>query len=280
MKNFIIIIGLLVPSLLYAQNPGYMGKKNVIDLSVSGSYPLIHNTGIWMNSTSFYKRKNNKLVQGNESFTYGYRLNFSHAFSRKFGLALEIGRNSMQMAMPNGATIYIENLDNFYNNHHSLYVNQEAFRIIETLIMPKIEFSTKDGLLPIGVVHQIGFGFGMIKIKDQKYLSYVYSDSDDNPNPTPDYTTNLYDKSSVFKSKTLFYGFTVKTPISKSVLLNYGVRYTLNLVSSKINYRQALDYYSGKTEEYWYTEDELAALIKHRNLRSFIALHFGVSYAF
>ena len=66
----------------------------------------------------------------------------------------------------------------------------------------------------------------------------------------------------------------MKTALSKSLLLNYGFRYTLNLNSSGLNKT------SNSINQFYLSQQDVSKLINKQRLYNLINFNLGLTYAF
>src|SRR5690606_5491330 len=79
---------------------------------------------------------------------------------------------------------------------------------------------------------------------------------------------------------TILYAFNVRTPISRSLLLNYGIRYTLNLDFGRFNGYGNYTYGYGSTNKYYTDDAVVRQKMGTKRLASIIMLNFGINYVF
>jgi hypothetical protein len=253
----------------HAQNPGYFGKKNVIDFTFIAQSPVFGNIGYQGGSNQLLKLENGNLVESKDRFDWGFRFNYSHPTKRDFALGIEAGYDYYSVQRN-----YRSDAD-YYTNYYF-----EKLDVKSLSIMPKLEFSNEGGLLPMGISHQIGIGIRMVKPVD-KAFSYAQTDfyaSNVNIPITTEGAEYLKYTGSAVKGMTLMYALNFRTPLTKSLLLNYGIRYTLNFMSKT--------YFSAYNSQETYpnvlklTENEFQSIVRTRKQLSFIQANIGLSYAF
>lgn len=92
----------------------------------------------------------------------------------------------------------------------------EELRLQYVSIMPKYAFSGRTQFLPIGVTHQVGLGYFSVTGRyDGQYSSGP--------------TSGKYPR---FNGLSILYELTMRTALSKKILLAYSMRFTLNEVFS------------------------------------------------
>ena len=254
-----VLLMLVLVNQVNAQNPGYFGSKNVVDFSLNGQYNLFSNLG-----KNFYKFENDKLVRYKDRVDWGFRINYSRVFKRNFALGIECGYDyyRIQPRQIYGFSSYSP-------------IDFENWDVKSLNIMPKIEFSTEGGLLPMGISHQIGVGVRLVRVVDKEY-HYVLDGNGSQPfvlnNAIVMPESYLYKKTA--KGLVLMYALHMRTPISKRLFLNYGFRYTLNFMSKQ------LDYSTGTSQNLVMTSGEYQNLVRQRKQASFIQGNIGLSFAF
>lgn len=219
-----LFLALITSSSLMAQdNYGYYGKKTFVDISSSSYVPMIYAL-THLGRKQEVAPSGNSLLQANNWFNIGARVSIGHAVKTNVGIALEIGYDQFTLA---------ENVLNGQYNSNSYVTNHESFRVNSILILPRIEISGPNGLLPNGLIHQIGVGVTINSIAKKNYL-VEYSNSGTTtggPNGDPQDQEDLfkdYKLDESMKMIQLMYGLKMRTPISKTLMINYGFRYTLD----------------------------------------------------
>jgi len=281
MKSFITIslLSFLVTFTGYSQktkvkNNGYYGKRTFFDVSTVVSVPLFSN--VFTDNTA-YKKSGGGLTPGKDYFNYGFRISIGHASKRNFAVLFEYGQDY--------SNIYPDN--NIQSNYAGNYtyaqgtIKHQMMDVRTHLFMPKLEFATKNSLLPMGLSHQIGLGYSKSKIMLHEY-TYLLAGEDENGVPfSGGYTT--YDandgSNKLFNWKRMppvnkfimLYALNLRSPITKSLMINYGIRYTLQF---------------GRTNSYIYSGDgtylnerELMRLISRQRSFSFMSFHIGLTLA-
>ncbi len=221
MKQFIIVLILLAPAFNFAQS-GFFGKKNIVEFSTQGSIPLIYNLRNKMTEVNAgHKAKNGTLNNQLNWFNYGFNIQDFHYFKDRFGIGIHIGYD-FQKAYTNENMFY----DAFYNGG----VEMENLSMTTLTIMPKIEIGSLNGILPMGLSHQLGIGYTITKIKERNYLlntggSIISNDE------LKDFGYTVLDFDLKHKGLSLLYQMNYRLPLSKHLFLNYGFKYALNLVN-------------------------------------------------
>jgi hypothetical protein len=206
----------------FSQDYGYFGKKNTLSLNGIISNPFLYNL---FSSPTGYKSSGNNVVLGRSQVDYGYSASYSHYFSGSFGIGAEIGMAYGRITSP----IYYQFSSGIFNDDYAYgEFNVEQFKISTFTIMPKLEYTFSGEQLPIGINHQFGVGVTTSKLieKDYKIRTIEYFSSNGTAfNPA---TIAPYSSVGKFRNLTILYAFNVRTPITKSLMINYGLRYTLN----------------------------------------------------
>jgi hypothetical protein len=193
-----------------------------------------------------------------------------YAVKRNVALAFEFGQDFTSVYPNSGIEIDY----NYYT------VTHERIDVKTTTYIPKIQFTTKKGLLPMGLCHQIGLGFSASSGVEKDYL-YRYSDYNTS-SPYTNYSDSKTDidpvdfkKLNKVKKFIILYDLTMRTPINKRLMINYGIRYTFNL--GKVN--EPLYYSNSNNSNYNFTKSVEKDISRQRSF-SFMALHLGLTFVF
>jgi hypothetical protein len=281
MKYFSILFILLSAGLAQGQNNGFLGKKNVLSIDARILPPLYYNFRISEASAFSKREQNGKLIDGRNLLDLGLNVTLGHAFSSEFALMIQGSINTFDVNLvgPLNYTPYYSNTQdgNGGGENYSLY--EGTFIKAQTMqIMPIIELGGGGGLLPVGLVHQIGLGFGRTKILDKNYrFEGVDQNSSDNSSGmfTPVVFTNkdpLFDEKLSFVSTSLMYKIGMRIPINNFITYNIGLRYNINITTKG-------DYFSNVSKYIFDARDVLQA-VKSREYSSFSFLETGISFVF
>lgn|SRR5574343_321431 len=256
------------------KNNGYYGKRTFFDLSTVISVPLFSN--VFTDNTA-YKKSSSSLSQGKDYFNYGFRISIGHASKRNFAVLFEYGQDYSNIYPDN----YIQNDYSGAFNYVYANIKHQMMDVKTNIFMPKLEFATKNSLLPMGLSHQIGLGYSKSKIALHEY-TYLLTGEDENGVPfSGGYKT--YDakdqNNQLFNSKRIqpvnkfiiLYALNLRSPISKSLMINYGIRYTLQF--------GRFNSYANSGDETYLDETELVRLISRQRSFSFMSFHIGLTLA-
>lgn len=245
---------LLISSGVYSQHTGFFGSKTYIELNTLSHIPIINNL-IFSGSTP-YKATGNTLLEKRDWFEVGIRLAIGHSLKNNSGIGLEIGMDFQNLAAPEGG--------NNFDYSTNYIVKHEMLSVRTLVIMPKLEFANADGLLPIGLNHQVGIGFSSSKVVDKEYLI--------ERNQAISYAEELdfAPISDGFKGITFLYAMNMRTALSKHLIINYGIRYTLNVV---LLATEPLGTQSG----YQISRNRLGQSLRSRRLHNALTFNFGLS---
>lgn len=271
MRIRLITICSFISLLSFSQDHGYFGKKNTLSININASNPLIYN---YLNSgVATYKASGNGVVIGKSQIDYGYSGAFSHYFSGNFGLGAEVAATYGKINTDDSYTIFDPN--SFSYEYVSLDVEQLSIRTIT--IMPKIEFNPIGDQLPVGINHQIGFGVSTTKLLEKDYKYRLVSANNGNAQ----FGTSLYapyQKVGKYYNLTAMYAFNIRTPISKSLMINYGLRYNLNFALSSLidELGFGTDNYNNSNGPAMQIRDE----IRQKRISSIMNFNIGITYVF
>lgn len=256
------------------KNNGYYGKRTFFDLSSVVSIPLFSNV---ITDNLAFKQSGKGLTSGKDYFNYGFRISIGHASKRNFAVLFEYGQDYSNIYPDN----YIQN-DYFGNSYYyNASIKHQMMDVKTNVFMPKLEFATKNSLLPMGLSHQIGLGYSKSKIALHEY-TYLLTGEDGNGVPFSG-GYQKYDASNannqLLNSKRMpsvnkfiiLYALNLRSPISKSLMINYGIRYTLQV--------GRFNPYLNTGDGTYLDENELMELISRQRSFSFMSFHIGLTLA-
>ncbi len=256
------------------KNNGYYGKRTFFDLSTVISVPLFSNV---FNENTAYKKGSAGLSQGKDYFNYGFRISIGHASKRNFAVLFEYGQDYSNI-YPNK---YIQNDYTGNYNFFQATIKHQMLDVTTNIFMPKLEFATKNSLLPMGLSHQIGLGYSKSKIALHEY-TYIITGEDGNGVPFSGGYKKYDSKDEnnlLFNSKRMpsvnkfiiLYALNLRSPISKSLMINYGIRYTLQF--------GRYNPYPNAGDGTYLDENELIRFISRQRSFSFMSFHIGLTLA-
>jgi hypothetical protein len=274
----IILIFVTAPFIFSQKDHGYYGKKAIIQIEGLANYPFFSNVLTdEISGESSSKVSNGKLVSGKDRFNYGFRGTLGYALKRNKAILFEVGQDYSNVGPDNGRYIYDEFGNSQRINRH------EMLDIVTTSFIPKIEFATSKSLLPMGIGHQIGFGIANSKVKEKNYMYEAVNYDSFSGSSTyitktyESYTSDIdpinFEKMKVVRKYVLLYALNVRTPLSKSLLLNYGIRYSFNFGKNN----SSLTYNNTGNDDY--TGTVIETVSRHR-LGSIINASIGLCYTF
>lgn len=234
---FTVVLFASMFPVLGQDNYGFYGKKTYLEFSASMYSPILYNL------TEYKGFKVNKsgddVVSGNDWFNIGVRVSLGRAFSSSFGVNLEAGIDEFTYNRPVfGNFEYLE--PNDISRH-------ESIRVRSFIFLPRIEFSGPNGLLPYGLVHQFGVGVNVNNVVRDDYL-IVYSDGTTSlTNPIdPELLLEEYGLDQTFYALQLLYGFKLRVPLTKWLMIHYGLRLTVDFggypSGMNINYMRGVNF--------------------------------------
>lgn len=271
MKHLLFAILIVVSYGAKAQNTGYYGKKNYFDFSVHGNFRIF---SIFFEDGNYLKRTSkvsDNLVQKKDIFDFGFRGSYNRMIKNNLAIGIEAGLDFQNTAMEYS---FYEFYPQGSEYSYSIQVDYETLKMRTFSIMPKITFCSSGSLLPIGISHEIGVGYNGTKIVKDDYVYEIpdnWTSSELTAADSSKIENNYVDYDKNFSSVTLLYGLKFRTPLTKSLLLNYGFRYTLNIG----NFRSETPHNSS----YVIDNDDLANRIATTRIFNFITFNIGLSIA-
>jgi len=276
MKFYLLFIASFVLSLFTfgQKNNGYYGHKGFIQVESVMSYPLFSN--LLSSENNAYTSTNSSLILKKDNFNIGFRINAGYAIKRNIALSFEYGQEYSSVYPSQDVYVY----DNF-GLGYGYQVEHEMLDITTNVFIPKIEFGTSKSLLPMGLSHQIGFGISYSKVKEKDYL-YRYVDySGASYTGYTHYSTSSSDLDPInfsnlksLKRYVILYALSMRSPITKNLMIHYGLKYTLNL-----GRKYLFDYSYTYNSNIDYTAS-INSMVSRQRLYSFMSLNIGLTYAF
>jgi hypothetical protein len=256
------LIGFCMCSTLFGQYNGYLGKKNVIEFFGVGHNPTFSN---FLDEYYISRPTTVKFTEEKDQFDFGFRFGFSHSFNSQFALGIEAGFD------------YFSVDRDFSQNNFSSSYKHEGLDIAMSSIMPKLIFSGKGSLQPMGISHQVGFGFVSYNVRERDYMEKGFGtaiavnedlfQTIDSPN---------YEKPKGF---VLMYALNMRTPISKSLFFTYGIRYQYHILRERELYTDYIDNDPFTTNPSILTKNELGYMVHYRKKYNFIQAQIGLAFA-
>lgn len=286
MKSNILVLVFLVFQIghvSWSQKGGLYGKNRFVEFSLVGNSPVINNLS---NKAGFYvKNGSNSLVEGSDRFNGGFYGAIGIAPRRNFAISLSGGLWYSNSVAPN--QIFFP--DSYsYSGYSSIYVYHENLSIRTMTIMPILHFGGSRELLPVGLSHELGFGYSSSSVVKKDYVvrtngSNIYANNQlytDIPKLIDSIVAvngSYINYDQKYKGFVLMYGLKFRTPLNKRLMLNYGIRYTVNFVNN-----EGYNTYS-TPNNYNYNNAlfaQIVSQIRRTQLRNLLSLNIGLSFAF
>lgn len=216
------------------------------------------------NSPIIYNLRKKKYSKSADLFNYGYRLALGYISERNVAFCFETGIDYSSIYIPSNQSLGLS------SESYSLKI--QAMEVRTFTYMPKIEFTVKKGLLPMGLSQQIGFGFGNSKIVKRNYsVEKMF------PNQSYDIenvkkTLYDFDSKQALKTVSLFYALSIRNAITKHIMLNYGFRYTISFEKNIFS--------GAKVNGYLLSPYEANRLIVMQKSSNLINFNCGLTYVF
>lgn len=219
MKYYLsILLFVAFSSAAQKENPGFLGNKNIVEISGIGHFRLINNL---IKSDYHYKESNGLLVNEKRWFEYGGQIGLGRTVSKRLMIGLQASIYKQYVAP---GDVYVETTGSgFWPAKH------EIIDVQTITIAPRIEFAAKRAILPVGISHCLIFGYTMNSIKNRDYL-INYDEYGINYTVKKNYNTEP-----TFKELSIGYSIKSRVPITKSLLFFYSFNYQLNLPLSGNN---------------------------------------------
>jgi hypothetical protein len=222
LKNIILIVCFLPIISIGQEHFGYYGKKSFIDINASCFSPLYYNFSTKgggkpiANGIGLEPSKKWIVLDG--------RISVGHTLSSTLGIGFEAGYSQYETY-----GVVFKNFGSFgpsaIRNHENLIINSFLF-------MPKVELSGRNGLLPNGLCHQIGIGLVINQPLQKAYLIEFIAGSfkgGENANEAVrEEIVKGFKLDVPIRTFKVMYGIKMRSPLTKSLMINYGIQYSLD----------------------------------------------------
>ena len=261
--SFTIVCLLFYSKTILSQ--GYFNKKVFFEITTFINNPSLYNFHSHTNNNLLaFKNENGSLNQKNQKINIGFHTSIGRVINNNLSISLE-GTFSNFLVIPE-----------FDYGKSSNYLRAEMFKINKRSIIPKIEFTFGDGLLPLGLFHQIGLGFNTYTPIEKEYLGYEY-DNYLHLNSSISVVDNsvYYNyKNDKIKGYTALYRLGMRIPINEFSMFNFGFRYTFNFVPN-------LDFMSNTSksdDDYFIAREDMRNMIRIKENRSLLYFESGLTF--
>ena len=219
MKYYLsILLFVAFSAVAQKENPGFLGNKNILEISGIGHFRIINNL---IKSDYHYMESGGQLVNEKRWFEYGGQIGFGRTVSKRLMIGLQASIYK-QYAAPGEMYYEVPGSGSWPAKH-------EIIDVQSITIAPRIEFAAKRAILPVGISHCLSFGYTMNSIKNRDYL-INYDEYGINYTVKKNYNTEP-----TFKELSIGYSIKSRVPITKSLLFFYSFNYQLNLPLSADN---------------------------------------------
>ncbi len=246
---------------------GYYGKNCFIQIESVMNYPFYYN--VFSKSGFEYSTSSNSFKLKKNHFNIGFRVHFGYVLKRNIALSIEYGQDYSSLYLNNDILVHDPSGYGYEVQHEMLDVRTNVF-------IPKIEFTTSNSILPMGFSHQVGFGFSFSNAIEKDYI-YRYEGSSEYLHYSTSSTGVDPINFSILKPVkkiVLLYALSMRSPITQSLMINYGIKYTLNIWRTF-----PYDYNNIYKSNLEYTAS-INSLIARQRMFSLINFNLGLTYVF
>ncbi|MGV3632675.1 MAG: hypothetical protein ACO1O6_15830 [Bacteroidota bacterium] len=281
MRIIVVAVFVCCVSVLFSQNYGFLGKKNIIELESLVNFPLLSNSSAY----PFYKvDKAGMLEKKRDWLDFAFQVNFVRSIGKRFSIGFQYACQRVDVAgMSFNKHITLKGPSEYdYYSLNFRNTRSERFLLNYQYFVPKIELKNKNALFGLGINHQIGFGMGIAKLVSKDYVyeydksfeGWVEDDSTKAAMIKPYENMKLTPLENQVKIWVFEYSINCRKPITEFLSVNYGIRYSLSL-PEKI---QSSEYIEGK--EYFISAGEAKEWFSNAIGLGFIQFKFGIGYVF
>ncbi|MGV3630620.1 MAG: hypothetical protein ACO1O6_05425 [Bacteroidota bacterium] len=206
---------------------GFLGKQNIVDLTLMGNVPLLSGS---LKETE-YKPRKNQMVRSKDYLDYGLSLNYLHytGKGRCFGFKSAVKR--LDLSMP-GYFVTRQYLG-YTRYTDTTYLRFQSVKYTNFYLAPSFEFTTKKGYAGVGLSYDVAAGICLTYMQNG---SYAYSINEFSPENEASWSETDYVNTAYQWPRITSYfvqtGFKLRYPVSKRMLFYSGLHYTV-MKSSK-----------------------------------------------
>jgi hypothetical protein len=268
MRTFVATI--VVTGIIFQLNAqkvgGYYNSKFLVSIESLTQTPLTNNL---VRKKEDYLKFDRDLQKAQDLFNYGFRIYAGVVAKKNLIFGFEGGMDFSDVYMDHNLSI---------PGYSSRITKIPRISVHTLSFMPKIEIASKRALLPMGFSNQFGIGISMARPVNKQYdaEARVFNgiDKSTTVKVNPQYMNKHFynfENADPVKTLTIMYALSMRTPLSRHLMLNYGVRYTLNL---------ALNNGGSKTGDYIVTESQMGELIQKQQILTLLRFNLGFTYVF
>lgn len=247
-----------------AQEPGFFGKRTFIEFGAHGQLPIVYNL---VTGEKGYVEKGGTLHKSYNLKDFSVKAALGYVWTENFGVALEYNHHFYQANPLRSGELNRQYVDST-GALVAEYIRPEVafLEIEERIIMPKFVFTYGDGKIPGGFTQEFGLGYCMIGIKNRE-AAVAYSG--DGGHTAESISQQLVDPEvEELKGFCLMYGLRMNFPVTRSFLVNVGVRYNYSWMQNKKGYRDM------QQTEAWLSGQEVWRRLQQRRVWGIMT--FGV----
>lgn len=228
----------------FAQNKkGLFGKTQFVEFNSLSCFNAFSHLGYYNGGYYSYSPSENSLSRSTDKFNYGWNVTVGTALKKgNAGFSLQTGFWYSNANGPSDLRVYDPQ-----NGWFTAYIAHENLRVRTFILMPVVHLTENGSFFPAGLNHEIGFGLLSSRIADREYAlksmdegSYYWNGT---YTPVNKIVDSIYqskgspiDTKSAIKGYSILYGIKFRTPVSKNVVISWGLRYTLNFTFKSQDY--------------------------------------------
>ncbi|MFY7991501.1 MAG: hypothetical protein ACOVO3_12260 [Fluviicola sp.] len=269
-NNLLISFMLIIPIMLFAQEPGYYGRKTFLEIHGAGALPIFQNVFV---QDKGYVFKDGALHKSFNVIDLQFRAAINRITSENAGYGFEFQQryyafNPLYLGVINRQ--FRDSNNNLISQE--LPLNVEHIKVVERVFMPKIILTTDGNRLPGGFFYEFGIGYTMTSIQNREPALEVDSTLGFQAS---DLTSKFIDERvDELKGLRFQYGFRMNYPISRQLLFTVGVRYNYSFLFRKKDYRNM------EETEYWLSGREIWSRLNQRRQWGIMELGAGLVFCF
>lgn len=264
----LISIFLLLACMSLAQEPGYFGRRTLIEVQAGGALPVFQNL---VAQDKGFVYKDGSLQRSYNLTDVNLRVSVSRISSENFGIGLEYQQRFYAFN-----PLYLGGINRQFRDANNQLISQEIqaqvahIRVSERVIMLRYLIATDQNRIPAGFHHEFGIGYTMSALQSRNpqvavdsSLGFAASDISDK---------FIDERVEELKGLRFQYGFRVNFPVSRQVLFSVGVRYNYSVLFDKKRFRNM------EETPYWLSGRETWSRLNQRRQWGIMELGAGLIF--
>lgn len=269
----------LYTSNVSAQTTGFLGKRTMVSVSARLRTPLWFN---YYSNSRQLSAQSMKFVDGtyeeaSNLLDLGFNASATYALSRKVGVTANFAYETFKFHtgtnLLNDWMYWGKTGGNYSVTRATFLRGQFSYGSLG------ITFSSRDGLLPIGLTHEIGFGYGKASTKNSEEnkfrLRQTFHSEGDTSFVEGEFinvdSEDLFDDQINYNLLVPYYKLKMVRPLTEDLLLSFGLQYSIHWVrTTTLN----------NNDNFILKPNDVSDGIKAKAFRNIVNFEIGLGYCF